>query len=79
MQRHVHDNDAFWIWAESRGEGYDHHNVSFDFGLRTLVFVGDFDIGAGVTYTRELNRYFETDKVNNANLSLSARWRPGTR
>lgn len=79
VQRQVHDNDAFWVWAAENGESYDHHNVSFDFGLQGLAFVGDFDVGAGIVYTRELNRYFQTDKVNNVNLSLSARWRRGAR
>lgn len=79
VQRQVHDNDAFWVWAAANGEGYDHHDVSIDIGLRGLYFLGDFDVGAGVAYTREINRYFVSDKVNNVNLSLGVRWRPRAR
>ncbi len=72
----VHDNDAFWVWAEANDASFDKHDVSIDVGGHATVFVHDFEVGAGLTYTRELNRYFFGPKVNNFNLALSARWRP---
>jgi len=78
IQRQVHDNDAFWEWAEATGSSFDNHDVSLDIGVSGIVFRGDFEIGGGVTFTRELNRYFFGPKLNNVNLSLSARWGPGS-
>jgi hypothetical protein len=76
LRRAVHDNDAYWIWAEANGAGPYKHNVSLDLGGNALLFVDDFDLEGGVTLTRELNRYFDGPDVWNVNLSLSARWRP---
>lgn len=79
LRRNVHDNDAFWVWAAANGRSFDRHNVSFDLGGNALVFVDDFELGAGLVVTHELNRYFFGPDVWNLNLSLSARWRPGVR
>lgn len=78
-QRRVHDNDAFYAWAEATGATYDQHDVSLDFGVSALVFAGDVDLGGALTLTRELNRYFFGPHVTNLNVALSARWRPGAR
>lgn len=76
LQRQVHDNDAFWVWADENDASFDRHNVSIDVGAHATVFVREFEFGGGLTYTRELNRYFFGPKVNNFNVALSARWRP---
>lgn len=77
--RQVHDNDAFYAWAEVNDATYDQHDVSLDFGADALLFAGDFDLGGSLTVTRELNRYFFGPHVTNVNVGLSARWRPGGR
>jgi hypothetical protein len=79
VQRRVHDNDAYWLWAEQNDATFDKHDVSFDFGADGMYFLGGFEFGGGLIYTRELNRYFFGPKVNNLNLQLEARWRPGLR
>jgi hypothetical protein len=76
FRRQVHDNDAFWVWAPANDASFDDHDVSLDFGVDGLVFLGDFQLGGGVTFTHEINRYFYGPRVNNWNLALSARWRP---
>ena len=78
LQRRVHDNDAFYDWAEASGSSFDNHDVSLDVGVHALFFRRGFEYGAGVIYTRELNRYFFGPKVNNFNVSFSARWHPGS-
>jgi capsule assembly protein Wzi len=75
-QRQVIDNDAFWVWAEQTGASFDKHDVALDFGATATWFVGDFDVGGGLMFTREWNRYFFGPKINNVNLNLTARWRP---
>jgi hypothetical protein len=75
-RRQVHDNDAFWVWAENTGASFDQHNVSLDFGADALFFVGEFQLGAGLTFTHEMSRYFFGPNVNNWNGRASARWRP---
>ncbi len=77
FQRQVHDNDAYWVWAEQSGETFDKHDVSFDFGGRAAVFVDEFEVSGSLAFTRELNRYFSGPKVNNLNIHIGARWRPG--
>ena len=74
-ERQVHDNDAYYAWAQANGETYCCHNVSFNLGTQALVFVDDFDLGGGLVITREFNRYFFGLDLWNVNLSLSARWR----
>ncbi len=77
VERIVHDNDAYYHWARpNNGQTYCCHDVSFDIGMRGLLFVNDFDLGAGMILTREYNRYFYGLDLWNLNLSLSARWRP---
>ena len=76
VQRRVHDNDAYYSWAAANGQSFDKHDVSFDFGVNGLRFVGDFELEGGVIATRELNRYFDGPNVWNVNISLSAHWRP---
>ncbi|MDX1495226.1 MAG: capsule assembly Wzi family protein [Longimicrobiales bacterium] len=77
LQRQVHDNDAFWVWAEANDQTFDAHHVSFDLGVQTLIFRGDFEFGGGAMITRQINRWFFGPHLWNLNLSLSARWRPG--
>lgn len=79
VQRRVHDNDAFWVWADETGATFDQHHVSLDIGLSGSRFLGDFDLGASFTFTRELNRYFFGPDVTNLNLGLTARWRQRAR
>ena len=79
LQRRVHDNDAFYAWAAENGASFDRHDVSFDVGAHALAFLGDFDLGASLTFTRELNRYFFGPDVTNLNLGLTARWRQRAR
>lgn len=76
LQRQVHDNDAFWVWAEANDQTFDAHHVSFDLGLNALIFKGDFDLGGGAVLTRQINRWFYGPHLWNLNLNLSARWRP---
>lgn len=78
LQRRVHDNDAFYDWAEASGSSFDNHDVSLDVGVHAMFFRRGFEYGGGVIYTRELNRYFFGPKVNNFNASFSARWHPGS-
>ena len=75
VERRVHDNDAYYVWAHANGETYCCHNVSFDLGTQALLFVDDFDLGGGLVITREYNRWFFALDRWNVNLSLSARWR----
>lgn len=77
IQRQVHDNDAFWVWAEANDQTFDAHHVSFDVGANALLFKGDFELGGGAVLTRQINRWFFGPHLWNVNLSLSARWRPG--
>ena len=79
VQRRVTDNDAYYAWAARNGGAQNKHDVSFDFGGSALVFRGDFELEAGLVYTRQLNRNFFGDKVNNFNLNLGVHWRPGVR
>ena len=78
LQRQVHDNDAYWLWAEANDATFTKHDVSFDIQGHARVFLDAFEFAGGVTFTRELNRYFYGPKRNNVNMSLTARWRPGT-
>ena len=77
VQRQVHDNDAFWVWADANDQTFDAHHVSFDLGLNALIFRDDFELGGGAIVTRQINRWFFGPHLWNLNLSLSARWRPG--
>lgn len=79
LQRQVHDNDAFWVWAKANDQTFDAHHVSFDLGANALLFKGDFELGAGAVITRQINRWFFGPHLWNLNVSLSARWRPGAR
>jgi hypothetical protein len=76
VQRDVHDNDAYYDLALATGLEACCHNVSFHLGTQALLFVGDFDLGAGMIITREYNRYFFGLDYWNLNLSFSARWHP---
>ncbi len=76
VQRKVHDNDAYWEWAQVNGATFDRHNVSFDFGGHASWFLGEMHLSSSVTYTREINRYFFGPRVNNWNVRASARWNP---
>lgn len=76
LQRQVHDNDAFWVWADANDQTFDAHHVSFDLGLEALIFKGDFEFGGGAMITRQINRWFFGPHLWNLNLRLSARWRP---
>ncbi|MEQ1855557.1 MAG: capsule assembly Wzi family protein [Longimicrobiales bacterium] len=77
VERHMRDNDAYYPWAvaNATNEPYCCHDVSLNLGANALVFVGDFDLGAGFIATHEYHRYFYGLDLSNLNLSLSARWR----
>lgn len=76
LQRDVRDQDAYFTWALANDRGSCCHNVLYSLGTNGLIFFGDFDLGAGMIVTREMNRYFYGLDYWNLNLSLSARWRP---
>lgn len=76
LQRDVHDNDAYYAWAQANDAGFCCHDVSLRLGGHGLWFAGDFDLGGGFVVTREMNRYFFGLDLWNLNVSLSARWRP---
>ena len=76
LRRRVHDNDAYWGWAEANGLSFDQHHVSLDVGGSALYFVGDVEVAGGAVLTRELNRYFDDNEGWNVNIDLSLRWRP---
>jgi hypothetical protein len=76
FQRRVQDNDAFYDWAQANDASFDQHDVAVDVGASVLVFVNDFEVGGGLIFTRELNRYFGGPHASNLNFSLNARWRP---
>ena len=76
FEREVNDNDAYRDWALANGEAACCHDVSFHWGSQALWFKGDFDLGAGMIVTREMNRWFYGLDLWNLNLSLSARWHP---
>ena len=74
FERRVFDNDAlFAIVGTSRN--FSLHDVGLTFGGRSEWFVGDFTAGAGLSYSRELNRYyiFKND-VNNWRGQFSLQW-----
>jgi Capsule assembly protein Wzi len=75
-QRRVQDNDAFYDWAAANGASFDKHDVAFDFVGSGLLFRGDFELGASLMFTRQLNRYFYGPDVSNLNFGLTAHWRP---
>ena len=75
VERRVHDNDAYYAWAEATGRASCCNDVSLSVGATGVLFAGDFDIGSGAMLTRELNRYFDGPNVWNLNVSLSASWR----
>ena len=74
LQRRVTDNGAYYAWAERNDVSFDNHDVSIDIGSSATWFVRELEIGAGLTYTRQLNRYFYGPNVNNFNIQASARW-----
>jgi hypothetical protein len=77
VERRVHDNDAYWVWAAENDAGFCCHDVSLDVGGGALFFVDDVEVGVGGVLSRELNRYFiDRNDHWNLNLSLSARWMP---
>jgi hypothetical protein len=76
LERQVHDNDAYYVWAEANNAEFCCHDVSIHLGSEALFFVGDFDLGAGFIATHEYHRNFFGLDLWNLNLSLSARWRP---
>ncbi len=77
VERRVHDNDAYWVWAAQNDAGFCCHDVSLDVGGGALVFVDDVEVGVGGVLSRELNRYFvNRNDLWNLNVSLSARWTP---
>ena len=80
LERQVHDNDAYYELAQDPSSGFSTpyccHDVSFHWGTHALWFKGDFDLGAGMIITREMNRYFFGLDLWNLNLSLSAKWHP---
>lgn len=75
VERRVHDNDAYFEWALDTGREFCCHHVSLSTGVSGLVFVDDFDLGAGFAFNRDLNRYFDGPNASNMTLSLSAAWR----
>ncbi len=77
VERQMRDNDAYYPWAVANvaNEPFCCHDVSLSLGANALVFVGDFDLGAGFIATHEYHRYFYGRDLSNLNLSLSARWR----
>lgn len=75
-QRRVHDNDAYYVWAEDNGQRFDQHDVSLDVRAHGTLFVDDFELGGALTFTRQFNRYFFGPSVRNYNVQLSARWNP---
>ena len=76
LERQVHDFDAYIEWAEANGQQSCCHDISFHWGSQALWFKGDFDLGAGMIITREMNRWFYGLDLWNLNLSLSAKWHP---
>lgn len=77
LERRTHDNDAYYLFADANDLDSCCHHVGLSAGLDALWFAGPFDLGGGMTLTREFNRYFDRgNDVWNVNLSLSARWRP---
>ena len=66
------DNDAYYAWAKHNDVSFDNHDVSIDIGSSATWFVRELEISAGLTYTRQLNRYFYGPKVNNFNIQASA-------
>jgi hypothetical protein len=77
LRRRVHDNDAYWVWAQANGLSFDQHHVSLDVGGSVLRFMGAFEAGGGLMVTREFNRYFGYREGWNVHFDLSLRWRPG--
>lgn len=75
LQRDVHDNDAYYAYAQANGLDFCCHDVSLRFGSHALYFAGSFELGGGLDLTREFNRYFFGDEVWNLSLGLNARWR----
>ena len=75
VERRVHDNDAYFEWAIDTGREFCCHHVSLSTGVSGLVFVDDFDLGAGFAFNRDLNRYFDGPNASNMTISLSAAWR----
>jgi hypothetical protein len=75
VQRRVHDNDAYYDWAIANGRDFCCHHVSLSTGVSALLFVDDFDVGAGFAFNRDLNRYFAGPNLSNVTISLSAAWR----
>lgn len=76
VQRQVHDNDAFWEWAEANNQTFDAHHVSFDLGVDAVLFRGPLELGGGAIITRQINRWFSGPHLWNLNATLSLRWRP---
>jgi hypothetical protein len=75
-ERQVHDNDAYYVWAPANDRTFCCHDVSWHWGLHGLRFVDDWDLGAGMIVTREMNRFFYGLDLWNLNLNVTARWRP---
>jgi hypothetical protein len=79
LQRVRFNDDAYYANFDST-QGRTEHDVELSAGLSGTRFVGPVDISAGLTVSRELNRYDLLDnKLYNAMVELKARWRLGSR
>ena len=79
LQRWVHDQDAYIDRAAGRSDwGYWRVDVSGTAGASIMLFLGQLDVGGGMSFTRDFNRHFayRSDK-DNFRADVSVRWRLG--
>ena len=78
LQRDIRDNDAYYSRAPTDPSlRFRQHDVMLHAGSAATAFLADFEVGARLVLTRELNRYFEYERdVWNSNLTLTAEWHP---
>lgn len=76
IQRGVHDNDAYYAYAESNDLGFCCHDVALRMGGHATYFSGPFDLGGRLVLTRRFNRNFGEDESWNLGLEAVARFRP---
>ena len=75
LERRIADNDAFWVWAVANDRTFDRHNGFLSARVRTLRFVGRWELGGSAMITREYNRHFYGREGWNFNVQASARIR----
>jgi hypothetical protein len=79
VERIRYDDDYSVVALAGKSDGYLRQQTDLTLGLNMLRFSGAVDWGAGLEYTRELNRYFiRFNNVTNVKLTFNLGWHRST-